>query len=322
VPGLSYPRVPERIMPVACLAVAALVAFAVGWVAKAVSARHVVALVAAAIVVFAADLHVHALKATAADEGNKAYEALEGGKRADRLVELPVFLPDTHYGSVYQYYNTGPQRERPGGYSTTAPVIADVVARQLQPLNCGDWLTRPDRTLRRLGVTEIAFHRGLFVLNPDVPGRAWFAWRGLVEHGYRPWAHDGAVTMLDRQHGGPPPPAPVPEPARNTWHFCQNWYGNDGNGRAMSGDHSALWIYGSGTLRLLARSYARLDARVSVDGATRLSRHFAGGKQPPVVELRVPLGAAGWHLIAFDTPALSEVNGRQEGVRLLSYVDS
>ena len=73
---------------------------------------------------------------------------------------------------------------------------------------------------------------------------------------------------------------------------------------------------------LLARSYARLDARVSVDGATRLSQRFAGGKQPPVVELRVPLGAAGWHLITFDTPALPEVNGRQEGVRLLSYVDS
>jgi hypothetical protein len=323
VPGLSYPRVPERLLPVACLAVAALVAFAVGWAAKVVSRRHVVALVAAAIVVFAADLHVHALKATAAGEGNRAYEALEGGNRANRLVEVPVFLPDTHYGSVYQYYDTGPQRERPGGYSTTAPVIADVVARKLQALNCGDWLSRPGRTLRQLGVTEIAFHRGLFVLNPDVPGRTWFAWRGLVEHGYRPWAHDGAVTMLDRLHGGgPPPAAPVREPAHDNWYFCQNWYANDGNGRAMGDDHAGLWIYGSGTLRVLARSYARLDARVSVDGATRLSQRFAGGKQPPVVELRVPLGAAGWHLITFDTPALPEVNGRQEGVRLLSYVDS
>ena len=30
VPGLHYPRVPERLMPIACLAIAALVAFAVG----------------------------------------------------------------------------------------------------------------------------------------------------------------------------------------------------------------------------------------------------------------------------------------------------
>src|SRR5581483_5031540 len=66
---------------------------------------------AIALVAVAADLHVHALRATAADQGNRAYAALQGGPRDARLLELPVFLPDVHYGSVYQYYDTGARRE-------------------------------------------------------------------------------------------------------------------------------------------------------------------------------------------------------------------
>jgi len=196
VPGLQYPRVPERLMPVACLAVAALVAFALQALvdretAEATFGRGVplgmaTVFTVVAVVVVVADLHYHALRATAADEGNTAYKALKGGARDSRLLEVPVFLPDIHYGSVYQYYDTVPRRERPSGYSTTAPVVADVTARKLQPINCGDWTTRPGLVLQRLGVREIAFHQGLFVLNPAVPGRTWFAWRGLVQHGYRP----------------------------------------------------------------------------------------------------------------------------------------
>ena len=37
---------------------------------------------------------------------------------------------------------------------------------------------------------------------------AWFAWRGLVQHGYRPLARDGEITVLERR-GGRPPQAPV-----------------------------------------------------------------------------------------------------------------
>ena len=61
-PPLRYPRVPERLLPVACLALAALVAFAVArlrWV-----------LVAALLVLVAADLHVSIYDAAAADAGN------------------------------------------------------------------------------------------------------------------------------------------------------------------------------------------------------------------------------------------------------------
>jgi hypothetical protein len=327
VPGLQYPRVPERLMPVACLVVAALVGFALhlfadervlgsAWGQTRAWAGRAGVVASVAIVVVALDLHYGALKASAADEGNRAYKALGGGARDARLVEVPVFLPDTHYGSVYQYYDTGPQRERPTGYSTTAPVIADVVARKLQGINCGDWTSRPGLELKKLGVREIAFHRGLFVLNTAVPGRAWFAWRGLVQHGYRRWAHDGAVTMLDRLHGhGPPPKAPVEEPRRDTAQFCAGWYANDGNGRAMSAGHTAIWFYGAGTLRLAMRADVPLGVRIGVDGNARSAPLLAS----PVSVTSVPLGSAGWHLVTFDAARLASVDGRREGARLLTW---
>ena len=42
-----------------------------------------------------------------------------------RMLELPVFRPDIHYGSVYLGYARQSPRERPQGYSTTAPPAAD-----------------------------------------------------------------------------------------------------------------------------------------------------------------------------------------------------
>jgi hypothetical protein len=327
VPGLNYPRVPERLMPIACLAIAALVGCALQFTSESHvwsrlvrgltpdRTRAAVVVAGIAVVVVGADLHFDALKATAADAGNKAYEALDGGSRGDRLLEVPVLLPDNDDGSVYQYYDTGPQRERPGGYSTTAPVIADVVARKLQALNCGDWTARPGIELQQLGVREIAFHKGLFVLNPAVPGRSWFAWQGLVQHGYRPWARDGAITILDRLHGhGPPPPAPVPEPPHDTAQFCAGWYANDGNGRAMSAGHAALWAYGSGALHLVMRSYSPVPVTFSVGGRRRFVRRISA-----LQVVSVPLGSAGWHLVSLDTPTLPEVDGRREGARLIAY---
>jgi hypothetical protein len=325
VPGFQYPRVPERLMPVACLAVAALVGFALHlWSDERVVGMHrsfgvwatVVAAVAVAAV--AADLHFQALKASAADANNKAYQALEGGPSDARLLEVPVLLPDNDDGSVYQYYDTAPRRERPEGYSTTAPVVADVVARKLQPINCGDWTSHPGVELQKLGVREIAFHRGQFVLNPSVPGRSWFAWRGLVEHGYRPWAHDGVVWIFDRLHGhGPAQAPPVAEPPHGSAQFCAGWYANDGNGRAMSAGYSALWAYshGSGSsLSLVLRSYAPLPISILLDG-----RQVRAQRVSSLTEVRLPLGAAGWHLVALETPVLPEVNGRKEGARLIAY---
>ena len=156
-------------MPIACLAIAALVAFAVqGFLDGELlpSGREVavpaVAVGAIALVVFAADLHFNALKATAADEGNKAYKALAKTPKDAQMVEIPVFLPDVNLGSVYQYYGTVARRKRPSGYSTTAPVIADVTARRLRPINCGDWTHQPGVWLKTLGIREIAFHNAPF----------------------------------------------------------------------------------------------------------------------------------------------------------------
>ncbi|HST26043.1 MAG TPA: hypothetical protein VLJ76_08625 [Gaiellaceae bacterium] len=326
VPGLQYPRVPERLMPVACLAIAALVAFALelvsngqllgsGWGQTLLRPRTGMAIAAVAVVVVAADLHFHALRASAADQNNKAYQALASGPRDARLLELPVFLPDVDYGSVYQYYEVTAKLERPTGYSTTAPVIADTVARKLQPLNCGDWTTRPGRWLTRLGITEIAFHRGMFVLNTAVPGRTWFAWRELMLHGFRPSIQDGAITILDRSHSQlPPQPAPVPEPSHSQAWLCAGWYANDGNGRAMSAGHTALWAYGTST-SLVMRSYVGIKVTFSVDGVHRFDRRISS-----LAEVRVRLGKPGWHLLTLDTKTLPEVNGRKEGARLLAYV--
>jgi hypothetical protein len=320
VPGLRYPRVPERLMPIACLAIAALVAFALHGLLEGElfprPAVPAVAAIAVAVVVFGADLHFNALKATAADESNKAYEALGGVPGDARMLELPVFLPDTHYGSVYQYYGTVARRQRPSGYSTTAPVLADVVARRLRPLNCGDWTGQPGRMLQRQRVREIAFHAGLFQNNPAVLGPAWFAWRELVQHGYRPWAREGAITLLDRLHGhGPLPRGPAPEPKRSEAVLCAGWYGPDGNGQAMNVDHALMWVYGRG-VRLVMRSYTPMSVRFSVDGKFR----FARAVGLPVRSIPLPLGKPGWHLISFDTGTLPTVNGRKEGARLLAYV--
>ncbi len=84
-PGLRHTRVPERLMPIACLALAALVAVAVSrlrWPGTA-------AMVCLLLLV---DLRIGLFHATAADEHNRAYAALRG-EPAGRLLELPVFPP-------------------------------------------------------------------------------------------------------------------------------------------------------------------------------------------------------------------------------------
>jgi hypothetical protein len=187
VPGFEYPRVPERLMPIAALALAALVAFALGR-----GRRPLVAAVAVAVLFL--DLHVNAYGRSAADEQNRAYAALAG---VGRLLELPVFLPDRHYGSVYLYYAMQARRERPAGYSTLATSEADRLMRRLRPLNCGagGW-----QLLDRLGVRYVALHAGLYegapIVRGDCVGPARVA---LVHHGFRVLARDGAVTMFERR---------------------------------------------------------------------------------------------------------------------------
>jgi hypothetical protein len=144
-PALHSTRVPGRLLPIACLAIAALAAFAVArlrWRAAP--------LLAVALVALDLRLGVTAVRPTAADEDNRAYAALSRAPLG-RLLELPVYAPDRQEGSVYLYYAMQAPRERPAGYSTVAPEEAVRVANELQP--CTDV-----RSLGELGVRLLAVH--------------------------------------------------------------------------------------------------------------------------------------------------------------------
>jgi hypothetical protein len=184
-----YPRVPERLMPIACLCLAALVAFAVA----RLSERRALVVPAVALALVGADLHARLYGASAADESNAAYAALNSAAPG-RLLELPVFLPDIHYGSVYQYYDMQALRERPLGYSTVAPVAADRVARRLRALNCGR--ARDAALLRGLRVRYVAVHKPLFAHTTLVPPSCRAkAERGLRRLGLRRLVSGGAIEI-------------------------------------------------------------------------------------------------------------------------------
>src|SRR6202043_22484 len=86
-PVFRFPRVPERLMPIAALCLAALAAFAI---ARARRPGLVSVLWGRAVGLLLAALPVGLYGFSAADPGNPAYAAAPGG----RLLELPVFLPD------------------------------------------------------------------------------------------------------------------------------------------------------------------------------------------------------------------------------------
>jgi len=312
-PPLRYPRVPERLMPIACLAIAALVAVAIdAWLLRPEARRLPVAGLAALVaVVLLADLHVRVFGASAADPDNAAYAAVREAP-GGRLVELPVFLPDIHYGSAYLYYEQRVRRERPLGYSTTAPRRADVVARHLQPASCGDWTTGVADRLRILKVSAITLHRGLYVDNPVVPDTAWMAWRALVAHGWKPVTTSGAVTAFVRGRSRAAPPFPAP--ARGDALFCDGWFPPDQAGRQMSSTHAALWVAGPGIVRLFLFAPKRLPIRISLDGRPH-SRLLVGKLQ----EVRIGLPDSGWHLIALDARTLPEIRGKPRGARIVAY---
>jgi hypothetical protein len=315
-PPFRYPRVPERLMPIACLALAGLVAFAIEAGLRRPEARRLPprALAAAVAVVLLADLHVRAFEASAADGANAAYRAVRTAPPG-RLLELPVFTPDVHYGSVYLYYEQRVRRERPLGYSTTARKAVDVVARHLEPLNCGDWTTGAGPRLAILKVSAVTLHRGLYVDNPVLADTGWMAWRGLVAHGWRPVVTDGAVTAFVRGPSTAGPP--FAEPPRGDAIFCQGWFPQDASGRQMSSSHAALWVYGAGILRLYLASPQPLPVRFSVDGRPH-STQVVAGLTPR--EKRIGLSGERWHLVALDTERLPEIRGKPRGARIVAYV--
>lgn len=298
-PPFRFPRVPERLLPIACLCIAALVGILVA------RARSTVVAVVAIALLFV-DLHARVYGRSAADTSNTAYAALADAAPRGRLLEIPVFDPGVHYGSVYAWYDTVAQRQRPGGYSTTAPKSAKSVARRLERLNCGDWSGDTAAVLARLGVEWITFHRGLFVNNQAVPETSYFAWRGLMQHGWSVREASGVVWLLGRG-GGEVAPS-LPEPPRYQAFFCQGWYGQMAAlpGRFMSETHAPFWIYGSGTLRL-SFAPSSLPRTYTVDGRA----------QPgPLLQL----GRADWHLITVDVPRLVRYRDQKVGARLLGLL--
>ena len=194
VPGLDSTRVPERFMPIACLAIAALAALGIERVTTLVVNHHkVLSAVATGIVlvVLALDLRVPVFGAVAADEPNGAYAAIRG---PGRLLELPVFRPDVHFGSAYLGYARQSPRERPQGYSTLAAPAADRLARRLRGLSCGR-----GEVPTGLGIRYVAVHRGLYAqsgfFRRSCPERAEAALRAA---GWRLVARDGPIATYAR----------------------------------------------------------------------------------------------------------------------------
>jgi hypothetical protein len=291
-PPFRFPRVPERLLPIASLCIAALFAYAV-----AQTRRAIVVPLAVALLLF--DLHAHVYGKSKPGDPAGAMPTAAG-----RLLELPIFDPGVHYGSVYLWYDTAAPRERPGGYSTTAPRQAKIVADRLQRLNCGDWSGDMAGELARLGVDSIALHRGLYVHNPAVPGTEWFAARGLLEHDWSVQRTAGPVWLFERGGVGIAPKRIEPDRSRPV--FCQGWFASTASGRYMSETHAPFWIYGSGTVKVdLAPSV--LTPRITVDGR-------------PGVKLR----SAGWHLVIVTVPSLITVadQKRKVGVKLLKVATS
>ena len=193
-PGLDATRVPERYMPIACLALAALAAFGVERLTPRVVIHHKALpplAVGGLLAVLALDLRVPVFGAVAADRPSAAYAALRG---PGRLLELPVFRPDIHYGTAYLAYARQSPRERPQGYSTQAPPAADRLARRLRGLSCGR-----GEIPAALGIRYVAVHRGLYAqsgfFDAACPDRAEAA---LRRAGWRLLARDGPIATYAR----------------------------------------------------------------------------------------------------------------------------
>jgi hypothetical protein len=146
---LGSTRVPERLMPIACLCLAALAAHAVACVGSTHARSRLVAVGAAVLV--AADLWVPLYDPLNADPDNPVYAQVADAP-AGRLLETPVLPPDAYAGSVYLYYAMQAPRERPLGYSTSAPPEAFRAARRLS------------RDIRGFGVTVIVDYEDGFPL--------------------------------------------------------------------------------------------------------------------------------------------------------------
>jgi hypothetical protein len=280
-PPLHFTRVPERLLPIADLALAALAAIAVAELLRRVGTRGA-ALAGVLFVLVALDLVVQPLSATAADPGNAAYRTLAQAP-SGRVLELPLFEPGVHYGSVYDYYQLQEARQQPGGYSTLAPQEAFDFYFSHNRLNCGVWLPGDTAELARLGITRILFHRGLYA-QAHRRGASFARW-GLVLNEWRPAAVGGRVWLFEPGSVQSRPPFDVAIPREP--YLCSGW-----RGQTMIGRQATIWVYGSGTLELDLRIAGSVAVRLWVDGRRADLRRW---KRADFV--RGPLGDLGWHAV-------------------------
>jgi hypothetical protein len=286
---LHFTRVPARLLPIADLALAGLLAFACAGLVRRAGSRST-AVAGALVVLVVLDLAVQPLSATAADPGNAAYRALAAASPG-RVLELPLFEPGQHFGSVYDYYQLQEPREQPGGYSTIAPKAAFDFYSPHNRLSCGVWLPGDRAELGHLGITRVLFHRGLYAQAHRRGG--WFAWRGLQETGFGPVATGGAVTLFAPGASATPPP--VAEPPRFRPVLCTGW-----RGRTMLGREATIWLYGEGGLQLHLAAPKFVLVRLLADGGLVDQRRFAGN-----VVIGTTLAGMRWHpLLVLSEPGL------------------
>jgi len=174
-PGLRDTRVPGRFLPIGALCIAALAALALQRAPRAVAL--------AALALVAVDLRagVDLFEAAPADPGNRVYAARPPQAL---LLELPLYLPDRHEGSVYQYYALQAPGPRYGGYSTVAPKEVDGRLRELKPFECG--------ARGREYPEWVLVHRALYASRTRCLGRLL---EGLSRMGYREVARDPQLVL-------------------------------------------------------------------------------------------------------------------------------
>ncbi len=293
VPPLRYPRVPARLIPIADLALAALVALAAAWIVHRVRPARRVIVGALLTLLVVGDLLVLPFRATAADPGNAAYASLDRSGPG-RVLALPLFEPGIHFGSIYQYYTQQAPRQTPAGYSTLAPELPYAFFWSTNRLNCGAWLPGDIRRLHGLGIRFLVYHAGAYA-QAVRPG-AWFAWRALQGLGLRAVAGEGDVWLypLSQAPGRPVQQPPVEEPPHAEPVFCEGW-----RGWKMKQRQAPFWIYGAGRIELVVTAPEptpaflwrgrTLTRRFEVDGPTTLRLQLEGDR---------------WHLLMLQVPEL------------------
>jgi len=162
-------------------------------------------------------------------------------------------------------------------------------------------------------VRYITFHRGLLPQFAALPQRAWLAWHGIEQMGFRPVTTGGVITLFRLGPRTKTPAAPpVREPRTLAPIYCGGWYPPTRAHpriRTMAWSHAPGWVKGNGSLIVLASSGTPLRATFSVDGRRRETTTVS---KVTIVPLR--LRTQGWHLVTIDVPRLVRVDGRPIGL--------